>query len=82
MSDPLVSIGVAVSGPVAHVERAVRSALAQTYESIEIVLCDGPADQDRVAFVDKLAASDPRIKVFRDSRKRITSSSTPSSRSR
>lgn len=69
MSDPLVSIGVAVSGPMAHVERAVRSALGQSYESIEIILYHGPADQDRVAFVDKFADSDTRVKVFRETRK-------------
>lgn len=56
----------------AHVERAVRSALGQSYESVELILYDGQADQDRVAFVDKLAGGDPRIKVFRDTRKLST----------
>ena len=66
MADPTVSIGIVVSGALENVERAVRSALDQTYKNLEILLCDGSLSQDSVALCSRQAALDPRIRIVRE----------------
>ncbi len=69
MADPKVSIGIVVSGTLENVERAIRSALDQTFGNVEILLCDGSLSQETVALCDHQAALDPRIRIVRDRRK-------------
>ena len=51
------------------IERAIRSALDQTFGNLEILLCDGVLSQETVALCDEQAALDPRIRIVRDHRK-------------
>ena len=67
MKQPLVTIGVPVFNGEEFVEDAVRSAMAQTFRDIEIVISDN-ASTDRTAdILATLAAEDPRIRIFRNS---------------
>lgn len=65
MAEPKVTIAVIVSGSLEGVERAVRSALAQSYRNLEILICDGLATQDTTALGARLAESDLRVRVVR-----------------
>lgn len=65
MAEPKVTIAVIVSGSLDGVERAVRSALAQSYRNLEILVCDGLATQDTTALGARLAESDLRVRVVR-----------------
>jgi len=65
---PLVSVGVPVFNGEAFLEHAIRSALAQTLDDLELILCDN-ASQDRTAEICRdYAARDPRIRYFRNAR--------------
>ncbi|MCG8542894.1 MAG: glycosyltransferase, partial [Alphaproteobacteria bacterium] len=68
MSDPLVSVAIIVAAPQAGIERAVQSALAQSYRNLEILLCDGVLSQETRAITDALEPRDPRITVWREVR--------------
>ena len=69
MADPTVSVAVVLSGASDLVERAVRSALNQTYSALEIVLCDGELSQETREFAERMAALDSRIRINRRHRK-------------
>jgi glycosyltransferase involved in cell wall biosynthesis len=65
---PLVSVGVPVFNGEAFLEDAIRSALAQTLDELELILCDN-ASQDRTAEIcSDYAARDPRVRYFRNPR--------------
>ena len=65
---PLVSVGVPVFNGEAFLEDAIRSALAQTLDNLELILCDN-ASQDRTAEIcSDYAARDPRVRYFRNPR--------------
>jgi len=63
---PLVSIGIPAYNRSAEVDRAVRSALAQTYGEIEVVVSDDASPHLDVASVLRsLVAVDHRVRVIR-----------------
>jgi succinoglycan biosynthesis protein ExoO len=62
---PFVSILIPLYNSAATIERAVRSAQAQTLANIEILVADDASTDDGAARVEAMAASDPRIRVFR-----------------
>ena len=65
---PLVSVGVPVFNGEAFLEDAIRSALAQTLDDLELILCDN-ASTDRTAEICRdYAARDPRVRYFRNPR--------------
>lgn len=66
--EPLVSVGVPVFNGEAFLEDAIRSALAQTLDDLELILCDN-ASSDRTADICRdHAARDSRIRYFRNPR--------------
>jgi cellulose synthase/poly-beta-1,6-N-acetylglucosamine synthase-like glycosyltransferase len=69
MADPKISIAVVVSGSPEGLERAVRSAQAQSCPNIEILICDGVLSQDSAALAKRLSADDPRIRTIRKGQK-------------
>lgn len=65
---PLVSVGLPVFNGENFLEEAIRSVLGQTLEDLELILCDN-ASTDRTAEICRdYAASDPRIRSFRNAR--------------
>jgi Glycosyl transferase family 2 len=70
MTDPHVSIAIVISDALENVERAVRSALDQSFRNLEILLCDGVVSQENAGFCETMAALDSRIRIVRDSRRR------------
>lgn len=70
MSDnPLVSVimGVRYTRPdTGLLGRAVRSVLAQTYHSLELLICDDGSTAAARALLEQLAGEDRRVKLIRD----------------
>lgn len=62
---PLVSIVIAAFNAAATVEDTCRSALAQTYTSIEVLVVDDGSTDATAAIVTALAATDPRLRLIR-----------------
>jgi hypothetical protein len=65
MAEPKVTIAVLVSGSLEGVERAVRSAMGQSFGNLEILICDGLATQDTIALAARLAEADGRVRAVR-----------------
>jgi glycosyltransferase involved in cell wall biosynthesis len=65
-SAPLVTIGIPVYNGEAFLEDALRSAMEQTFTDIEIVISDNASTDRTAEIVARLAATDPRIRVFRN----------------
>ena len=62
---PLVSIIVAAFNAAATIEETCRSALAQTYPSIEVLVVDDGSTDTTADIVTELAAADPRLRLIR-----------------
>jgi glycosyltransferase involved in cell wall biosynthesis len=63
---PLVSILIPVYNRAALVAECIRSAQVQTYDNIEIVVCDNCSTDATWSVVQELAAADGRIRAFRN----------------
>jgi glycosyltransferase involved in cell wall biosynthesis len=63
---PIASILVPVYNRAHLVERTIQSALAQTVQDIEVVVVDNCSTDDTYAVCQRIAAADPRVKVFRN----------------
>jgi glycosyltransferase involved in cell wall biosynthesis len=61
----LVSIVIPAFNAAPFIERTLRSACAQTHAAIEILVVDDGSTDDTAALVERLAASDARITLFR-----------------
>lgn len=64
MTQPLVTIGLTTYNAAETVERAVASALAQTWRPIEIVAVDDCSTDATLELLDWLAARHPELRVF------------------
>ena len=60
---PKVSIVMPTYNSAAHVADAVKSALAQTLQPIEVIVIDDGSADDTVAIVRSLAVGDPRVVI-------------------
>lgn len=69
MTQPaLITCGVTAFNAADTIERAIRSALSQTWPSTEIVVVDDASTDATPRILARLAQSDPRIRVFRSRR--------------
>lgn len=64
---PLVSVVIAAYNAERFIEATCRSALAQTYAPLEIVVVDDGSTDGTAAIVDRLAAGDARLRLVRQS---------------
>ncbi len=70
----LVSVLIPVYNVEAYFEEAVRSILSQTYSKLEIVIVDDCSTDGTYSICQRLAESDPRIRLFRnDANRKIAS---------
>jgi glycosyltransferase involved in cell wall biosynthesis len=61
---PLVSIGIVTYNSARYVRQAIESVLLQTYQHIEVVICDDCSTDDTWDVINSFA--DPRIRKFRN----------------
>ena len=66
MTQPLVSILIPVYNREVLVCRAIDSALAQTYENIEIIVCDNASTDHTWEVLREYEQKDKRIRIFRN----------------
>jgi glycosyltransferase involved in cell wall biosynthesis len=66
LASPMVTIGMTIFNAEATLARAVRSALAQTWHPIEIVIVDDFSTDASLALLECLASAHPEIRVFRN----------------
>lgn len=64
-SQPLVSIFTVTYVNTEFLSQSVGAALAQTYKNIEVIIVDNGGPPETIAATKWLAASDPRVRVFR-----------------
>jgi glycosyltransferase involved in cell wall biosynthesis len=62
----LVSVLIPTYNREAYIEKAVRSAMMQTHEELEIIICDNCSTDRTVAILEKLAASDHRLRLYQN----------------
>ena len=67
---PLVSVLVPTYNRATMVEEAVRSAQRQTYAELEIVVADNASTDSTPRVLERLTASDDRVRVIRQSENR------------
>ena len=65
---PSVSVALPISGDSSGLERAFACVQSQTLPEIEILLIPNGADPQTLAIIDRLAASDDRVRVIRRDR--------------
>lgn len=65
MSKPLVTIGIPTHNRVALLERAVRSALAQSGVELEVIVSDNASVDGTTELCSALALRDPRLRIIR-----------------
>ena len=63
---PAVTIGIPVFNGEAFLEDAMRSALAQTYDDLELVVCDNASTDRTGEIIADIAASDSRVRPLRN----------------
>lgn len=66
-SRPRVSVGLPVYNGERYIGEALESLMVQTYENIEIIVCDNDSTDSTLDIVNRFAASDRRIRAVRNS---------------
>jgi glycosyltransferase involved in cell wall biosynthesis len=61
----LVTVVIAAFNAKAHIEEACLSALRQTYRTLEVIVVDDGSTDDTSRIVERLAASDSRVRLIR-----------------
>lgn len=64
MSVPLITIGMTCYNAAGSIERAVRSALAQNWVELEVVVVDDASSDESAALLKALAVEDKRIRLI------------------
>ena len=64
MTPPVVSVVMANFRGAAHLARAMTSVLAQSERRLELILSDDASDDDSLAIVRRIAATDNRVQVI------------------
>ena len=62
---PFLSVAIPARNEERQIERCIRSLLAQTYPRFEIVAVDDRSDDSTLAILERLAATEPRLRVVR-----------------
>lgn len=66
MNPPLVSLCIPTFNHATVVEDALRSAMAQKYQNLEILVVDNHSDDNTGGVISRIAAGDPRVRYVRN----------------
>ncbi|OOO29386.1 glycosyltransferase [Rhizobium sophoriradicis] len=64
---PLITIGITSFNAEGHIARAISSAIAQSWEPLEIVVVDDRSSDRTFELVEQIVKSHPQVRVFRQS---------------
>ena len=64
MSTPLVSIIIPAYNAAAFIRRAVESALAQTWQPVEVIVVNDGSTDDTATLVQSLCAQHPQLRLI------------------
>src|SRR5579862_7896404 len=67
LRNPLVTVGIPTFNRLETLQRAVKSVLAQDYPNLELVISDNASTDGTLAWLQKIAAEDSRVRYFRQS---------------
>lgn len=70
---PLVSVVIPAFNAAPYIERTLRSASRQTYAALEIIVVDDGSTDDTARLVERMALSDPRIRLLTTSNRGVAS---------
>ena len=65
---PLITIGIASFNALNTIEKAISSALRQSWKNIEIIVVDDCSYDGTYEFLKKLSKQNQQIKIFRNSK--------------
>lgn len=65
---PLISVVIPCYNAARFIEGTLRSVLAQTHRELEVIVVDDASTDDSAALVERVAGSDPRVKLLRRTR--------------
>jgi succinoglycan biosynthesis protein ExoO len=65
MDRPLVSVILPTYDAAAHVDRAIASALSQTWHALEVVVADDASRDSTPALIESWSRRDPRVRLLR-----------------
>lgn len=68
---PLVTVVMPMRNEAQHVEACLESLLAQDYPHLEVVIVDGMSDDGSKAIVERVAASDSRVRLLENPKRII-----------
>jgi glycosyltransferase involved in cell wall biosynthesis len=66
--EPIVSIGIPAYNEALYIGETVRSALSQTYKSLEVIVCDNGSTDETYDVIACLARQDGRVLALRNER--------------
>lgn len=66
MGEPVISVLMSMRNGMPYVEQTVQSILAQTFSDFEFIIVDNASSDGSVAAVEKIAATDARIRIVRN----------------
>ena len=66
MNNPLVSICIPAYNGANYINKCITACLAQTYDQIEIIVCDDCSTDNTFALVNEWVQKDNRVKVYRN----------------
>ena len=62
---PLVSIGLPVFNGAEYLESSIDTLLSQSYQNIEVIVCDNASTDDTQSIVEQYCRKDDRVKYYR-----------------
>ncbi len=65
---PLVTVGLPVYNGAAHLQLAIDAILNQSYENIELIVCDNASTDETATIAERSALKDKRVKFIRNDR--------------
>lgn len=66
MNAPLISVVIPAYNVAPFIEEAIRSIMTQTYRNLEIIVVDDASKDNTYNILERLAAEDSRIRLFRN----------------
>lgn len=63
---PLVSVGLPVFNGEVFLDRAIRSILNQSFQDLELVICDNASTDSTQRICEEFASRDPRVRYYRN----------------